>query len=216
MGKSIAKLLTNSHKVMIISPTIDKLKETAEELGCEFEVGDVTDWAQMSALMKKVKNQLGSIDVLINNAGLFMVGEVDDNSAKDIKRLIDVNVTGLIFSTKAAIPIMKQQKDGLIINIGSVGGYVTKPERAPYHASKYAITGFSGSIQKELAKHGIRVTCVYPGKLDTNIFKKLGLKRDMSDALDTKAVARIVKFLVDTDKDTVISDVTVKSSDYPF
>ena len=106
---------------------------------------------------------------------------------------------------------MKKQKRGLIVNIISQGGLYAKPERAVYSAAKWGVTGFTKSLQGELAKYGISVTGIYPGKLNTKMFEKMGIEKDMSDALAPREVARIVKFLLETDSKVIFPEIGIKS-----
>lgn len=105
-----------------------------------------------------------------------------------------MNNLGVVLASKAVIPQMKKQKSGLIVNINSQGGFYAKAERAVYSAAKWGMTGFTKSLQSELAKYGIAVTGIYPGKMNTKMFEKMGIQKDMADALDTKEVAKVIIF----------------------
>lgn len=106
---------------------------------------------------------------------------------------------------------MKENRDGLIININSQAGINHKAERVVYNASKWGVTGFSKSLQDEVAKYGIRVTDVMPGMMKTEMFSKINIKKNMVNGLDTKAVARLIQFIIDTPSDVMIPEVGIKN-----
>lgn len=213
LGKAIAKSLSNSHNVIILSPSEDKLKRASEEINCDYFVCDVGDYNNVHKVIENVVAKYGRIDCLVNNAGLWIQGELDDNEYERIKKVMEVNTLGVIYLSKAVIPYMKKEKDGLIININSQAGINYKKERTVYNASKWAITGFTKSLQPEVAKYGIRVTGIYPGKLKTNMFEKMGIHKDMEDGLDTKEVTRMIEFLISTSNDTIIPEICIKHID---
>jgi short-subunit dehydrogenase len=207
LGKAIASRLTVNNKVIILSPHEDKLRQAAEELGCEYKVCDVRDYAQI----EKTVQEIGTIDCLVNNAGLWIEGPLDENNPQQIHEILEVNTLGTINMTKAVTPTMKQQKSGRIINVISQAGLHAKPERSIYTASKWAITGFTKSIQAELAPFGVGVTGLYPGKLRTDLFSKAGVEKNMDDALDTDEVAKAVEFILGLESTTLLPEVGIKN-----
>lgn len=209
LGKAIATRLAPNHKVIILSPNEDKLKTVAEEIGCEYKVGDVRDYAQVERIAQKI----GAIDCLVNNAGLWIQGPLEDNDPQRIHEVLEVNTLGVINMTKAVIPAMKQRKFGLIININSQGGFYAKAERGVYTASKWAITGFTKAMQPELAPFGIAVTGIYPGMMKTDMFSKMDIEKDMSKGLDTEEVAKTIEFLLTFDKPTMFPEIGIKHID---
>lgn len=114
---------------------------------------------------------------------------------------------------KAVIPSMKQQKSGLIININSQGGFYAKAERSVYTATKWGVTGFTKAMQPELAKYGIGVTGLYPGMMQTEMFSKMGIEKDMSKGLDTEEVARTIEFILSFGKPTLFPEIGIKHID---
>lgn len=207
LGKTIAAHLSANNKVIILSPNEEKLRKASEEIGCEYKVCDVRDYAQVG----KVVGELESVDCLVNNAGLWIEGALDDNDPDYAKQVLEVNVLGVINLTKAVAPLMKKQKAGLIININSQGGLYAKAERGVYTATKWAITGFTKAMQPELAPFGIAVTGLYPGKMKTDMFKKMGIDKKLDDGLDTQEVAKTVEFLLSFDKPTMFPEVGIKN-----
>lgn len=213
LGKEIAKALSLKHKVVIVSPTEGKLKIVAKELSCDYEICDVTKWDEIERSVKNIIKKHGRIDCLINNAAVWIQGELNDNSPEEIHKSVEVNLMGYMLMTKAIIPQMKKQNEGLIININSQGGLVGRAERSIYNAGKWGLTGFTKSIQPELAKYGIGVTGIYPGKMKTNLFKKKGYDKDMSDAVESKDVAKIIDYILDQPNKVLFPEIGIKHLD---
>ena len=211
LGKTIAQYLSKKYKVVILSPSEQKLKKAAKEIGCDYVVADVSDYESLVKAVSEIIKKYRRIDCLVNNAGLWIEGELDDNKPEEIRRAIEVNNLGVLLLSKAVIPQMKKQKQGLIININSQGGLYAKAERSVYSAAKWAITGFTKSLQGELAKYGISVTGIYPGKMKTQMFEKMGIEKDMKDGLDTKEVARLVEFLLETNSLVNFPEIGIKN-----
>src|ERR1700712_6036438 len=128
---------------------------------------DVTDKLSIQKTVKEGIEKFGKIDVLVNNAGYGALGALEAATEEEVKRQFDVNLFGLIEVTKAVLPGMRQQKDGVIINVSSVGGRVTFPFSSLYHATKFAVEGLTESIQYELNPLGIRLKLIEPGGYKT-------------------------------------------------
>jgi NAD(P)-dependent dehydrogenase (short-subunit alcohol dehydrogenase family) len=129
---------------------------------------DVTDKASIGAAVQAGIRRFGPIDVLVNNAGYGTLGALEFASDEVIKQQFDVNVFGLIDVTKAVLPGMRAQQSGVIINVSSIGGQVTFPFCALYHATKFAVEGLTESLQYELNPFGIRTKIVEPGGYKTD------------------------------------------------
>lgn len=211
LGKTLTESLSKENNVIALATTEEKLQKVAEDNNCNYKVCDVSDYHQVEKCTNEIIEEFGKIDILINNAGLWIQEELEENDEKRIHDVIDVNLLGVIYMTKAVIPIMKSRQDGIIININSQAGINHKAERVVYNASKWGVTGFSKSLQDEVAKYGIRVTDILPGMLKTDMFNKMNIKKNMENGLDTKEVARLVKFIIDTPKDVMIPEVGIKN-----
>ena len=211
LGKTLAKELSKDNRVIILATSENKLKEVAAQCNCNYKICDVSDYKVVESIIESIVNEFEKIDVLINNAGLWIQEELEINDSERIKSVIDVNLLGTINVSKAVLPEMKKNKDGLIININSQAGINHKAERVVYNASKWGVTGFSKSLQDEVAKYGIRVTDVMPGMMKTNMFNKLNISKNMENGLDTKEVARLIKFIIDTPNNVMIPEVGIKN-----
>lgn len=133
---------------------------------------DVTDEAAITATVSRVLFEAGSIDALVNNAGLAIGGFVEDFTLAEIRAQMETNFFGLVALTKAVLPSMRQRRSGRIVNISSIGGRVGNPIIAPYVASKFAVEGFSESLSFEAELFGVKVILIEPGAYKTDIFEK--------------------------------------------
>ena len=209
LGKAIAKELSEN-TVIIVSDKENKLVETANELKCDYRLCDVSDYNQVDSTINSIIDKYGKIDVLINNAGVWLAGDLVDTDYEKINRCIDVNTKGPIYMTKAVLKDMYQRQEGLIINVCSQASFDNDDFSTVYNASKWAMRGFNRSIQKDVSKKGIKVTGFYPGFMQTNLFKKAGNDYDTSTGLEVEKVAKAVKFIVSCDNDVIIPEFGIK------
>jgi NAD(P)-dependent dehydrogenase (short-subunit alcohol dehydrogenase family) len=154
---------------------------------------DVTDRAQAGAAVRAAVEAFGRLDVVVNNAGYANVDSIEDFAEEDFRAQIETNLWGVINVTRAALPVLREQGSGHIIQISSVGGRVTTPGLAPYQTAKWAVEGFSGVLQKEVAPLGIEVTIVEPGGLRTDWAGSSMTVRDIRDAY-LPTVGRMVSY----------------------
>jgi len=147
---------------------------------------DVTDPATIGPAVDQAIKAFGSVDVLVNNAGYGAFGPFEAASNEQIERQYATNVTGLMFVTREFVPHFRERKSGVIINISSVGGRATFPFYSLYHGSKWAVEGFSESLNFELNPFGIRVKLVEPGVIKTDFVTRSldTLKKDGLDVYD--------------------------------
>ncbi|AMJ65335.1 SDR family oxidoreductase [Hymenobacter sp. PAMC 26628] len=130
---------------------------------------DVRDEHDVAEAFTNTQRELGpEIHVLVNNAGVGVMGDVDGFDSADWQLMFETNVNGPFFCTRAVLPQMKKQQAGHIVNVASLAGTVGTEGMAGYCATKYALRGFSDALFKELRPDGIRVTCVMPGSVETN------------------------------------------------
>jgi NAD(P)-dependent dehydrogenase (short-subunit alcohol dehydrogenase family) len=128
---------------------------------------DVSDTEQVSRLFADVETQLGGLDVLVNNAGIAgPTARVEEIAIEDWKRCIDVDLNGMFYCTRLAVPMLKAAGGGCVINLSSVAGRLGFPLRTPYAAAKWAVVGFTKSLSMELGGDGIRVNAIQPGVVE--------------------------------------------------
>ena len=152
----------------------DRIAELAERI--EREGGralaietDVTDEAQANAFVTRTKEELGRLDVLVNNAGVMLLGPVVGADTGEWRRMIEVNLLGLLYCTHAALPILGQQGSGHIINVSSVAGRFANLGSAVYNMTKFGVNGFSEALRQELVPANVKVTVIEPGMVETEL-----------------------------------------------
>lgn len=196
IGKITArKLVQAGFTVTILGHEAAKAQSAAEELKCSFVVADVTNYEQLASAVAEAEQASGPIDILINNAGIWLSVPLTEADPKDIQHVIDVNVLGVMYGTRAVLPGMQARKSGRIINVISQAGLQTSPLRTVYHASKWAITGFTKALQDEVRGDHVAVTGFYPGAMHTHFFEKAGDMKDRSRALDPELAGDALVYL---------------------
>jgi short-subunit dehydrogenase len=215
LGKITAKRLQErNHKVTILSSNPENARSAAEEIGCGYVVADVSDAGAVQGAIAQAEQYNGPIDILINNAGIWIQGKLEENDPSYIEQVFRVNTLGTIFCTHAVVVGMKQRGNGKIINVISQAGLNGKAERSVYNASKWAITGFTKSMQDELKPNKIAVMGFYPGALQTGLFAKAGYQRDMSKALNPAYAANALTFMCEHPDGITIPEFGITSLDY--
>ncbi len=170
-------LLKEGASVAIAGRDAAKLQRAAEQLGggarLMHQSTDVTDPAQVTALVQRVTQQFGRIDILVNNAGLNIKKRTfRELTAESWRQLVGANLDGVFYCTHAVVPQMLQRRDGLIINISSVAGKRANPlGGAAYAAAKFGVSALGLCLAAEEKDSGIRVSNIYPGEVDTPILE---------------------------------------------
>lgn len=172
-------------KVVLAARRMEKLEALANEIGgmgtgAEVLVvqADLSKLEDIQALIQKTLDKFGRIDVLVNNAGFGRLDWLEKlDPVKDIQGQFDVNVMGVIQTTRQALPVMIQQRSGHIIQMCSMAGLVGTPTYTIYSACKHAVHGFSEALRREVKPWGIDVSMVYPGGVSTEFGSHAGIKR---------------------------------------
>lgn len=175
------KLVRNNVTVYGLARSTGKLKKIREELGELFipVTMDITNHSEIEHWVQSEFSETNRPDILINNAGLGLFGNVEEISLDDWHTMVNTNLNGVFYLTRQIVPLMKQNPDHThIVNIASVAGLIGNPQISGYNATKFAIRGFSEALFKELRYDGIKVTCMYPGSIATAFF-------DTADGVDT-------------------------------
>jgi NAD(P)-dependent dehydrogenase (short-subunit alcohol dehydrogenase family) len=129
---------------------------------------DVTDKARIDSSVAAAHDRFGRLDVVVNNAGYGQFGAIEEVSEEEVRRQIETNLLGPLWITKAAIPILREQRSGHILQVSSVGGVLAFPILGLYHASKWGLEAFSQSLSEELEEFGVNVTIIEPGGYTTD------------------------------------------------
>ena len=170
-GRELAKLvLARGWRAVVTArdpSTLDELVEGQEDRALALPL-DVTNHSQVLATVAKAKAHFGRIDALVNNAGYGYLAAIEEGEDEAVRAMFETNVFGLVDMTKAVLPIMREQRSGIIINVSSIGGLASFGATGYYHGTKYAVEGISESLAQEVKPLGIDVLIVEPGPFRTN------------------------------------------------
>lgn len=175
LGEATARRLAAEGAVVVLGARrMDRLQALAAELGSKGGkalafVTDVTDRNQVKHLVEAAVQHHGRVDVMLNNAGLMPQSRLERLLVDEWDRMIDVNIKGVLYGIAAALPYMKQQKSGHIINVSSVAGHKVGPGGAVYSATKHAVRVISEGLRQEVKPYNIRTTIISPGAVATEL-----------------------------------------------
>jgi NAD(P)-dependent dehydrogenase (short-subunit alcohol dehydrogenase family) len=171
LGRHIAEAaLASGHRLVATARDPRRLNDLLEKYGDQIRTValDVVDEQAAQAAVQVAVKAFGRLDVVVNNAGYGDVAPFEQLSSERFKALIDTNFYGVVNVTRAALPIMRKQKSGCILQISSVGGRLAVPGSAGYHAAKWAVGGFTETLAQEVAPFGVKVCALEPGGMRTN------------------------------------------------
>src|SRR5579862_1645488 len=171
LGRNIAKaVLESGARLMATARDPRRLDDLVEKYGDRMRTAslDVADEEAANAAVQAAVEAFGCLDVVVNNAGYGDIAPFEQLSPERFKALIDTNFYGVVYTTRAALPVMRKQRSGCILQISSVGGRLARPGSAGYHAAKWAVGGFTESIAQEVASFGVKVCALEPGGMRTN------------------------------------------------
>ncbi|MBY6052070.1 SDR family oxidoreductase [Cytobacillus firmus] len=196
LGKELALLFAGQgFHIILTGRTLDKLQSVEQEIheaggSAQSYTVDITQTKDISKLMTQLQNH--ELYGLINNAGVGHFGPVNSLSAHDIQEMFETNTLGTIYMTQAVLPLLKEINEGLLMNIISTAGLKGKVNESVYVASKFAVRGFTESLQKELENTNIKVKAVYMGGMDTPFWDENDHIKDKSRLRSPKAVAAMI------------------------
>jgi 3alpha(or 20beta)-hydroxysteroid dehydrogenase len=172
IGAAAAHRLTEEGALVLLTDThAAGAQALAQELGerASWHAHDVTSEADWQEVASSALETHGRIDILLNNAGVFLAEPLTETSLEDFKRVIDVNVMGVFLGMRTVAAAMTEQRAGSIVNVSSVAGLMGSPYLIAYAASKWAVRGMTKVAAKELAQFGVRVNSLHPGQIDTDM-----------------------------------------------
>ncbi len=194
----------------------DRLQRIRSRLGEQFQgiQCDVSDENQVIEAFKKIEAASNRIDILVNNAGLGRYGLVEDLTVDDWDTQMAVNLRGVFLCTRAALPVMKKQNEetgfgGHIVNVSSVAGLVGNAQISAYNATKFGVKGFSEALMKEVRQDGIKVTCLYPGSIQTDFFEVAGIPIS-SNPMTVEDITATLMHVLETPDNYLISEVAMR------
>jgi len=177
LGEATARALAkNGAKLVLGARRMDRLKALAGELSLGDKAAvqtDVSDYAQVKHLVDHAVKVHGRVDVILNNAGLMPLSPLDRLKIEDWDRMIDVNIKGVLYGIAAALPHMKAQKSGHIINVSSVAGHRVRPTSTVYSATKTAVRVISEGLRQEVTPYNIRTTIISPGAVSSELLESI-------------------------------------------
>jgi len=172
IGEATAVALSEAGaKVSLGARRKDRLDAVCEQIGdsalaIETDIGDEE---QARAFVQRTKDELGGLDILVNNAGVMLLGPLLAQQGDDWRTMVNVNILGLVYCSHAGLALMAEQQSGHIVNVSSVAGRIASAGSAVYNFTKWGVTGFSEALRQEAAHVNVRVTCVEPGFVDTEL-----------------------------------------------
>ncbi len=223
IGRATAKLLgENGYRIIACGRRQDRLAELKNELSGKTQIitlsFDVRDKDSVFNAINSLPENWKSIDLLINNAGnAHGLSSIEDGSIEDWDAMIDINVKGLLYVSKAIIPLMIEQQSGHIINIGSIAGKEVYPNGNVYCASKYAVDAINSGMRIDLNKHNIKVSQIAPGLVETE-FSMVRFKGDTErsksvyegyDALKPQDLADLILFMATRPAHVNLADILI-------
>lgn len=217
LGQAIAEQLIEAGATVYgLARSKDRLDSLHDTHGDAFVScpADVRDQEAVEAIVERIKSDAGRLDILVNNAGLGRFGAVDEMPVEDWDVQHDTNLRGLYLCTRTVVPVMRAQNEdtgfgGHIVNIASIAGLIGNPNISAYNATKFGVRGFSQALMKEVRSAGIRVSCLYPGSIETEFFDRAGA--DITDQpLQADDVAATVLHVVQAPENHLISEVVLR------
>ena len=183
---------------------------------------DVTDEQACTDAVRRTRDELGGLDVLVNNAGVMLLGTIVGADPEDWRRMLQTNVLGLLYMTHAAIEGMVEQGSGDVVNISSVAGRTARKGAGVYNASKWAVNAFSESLRQEVTGRGVRISLVEPGAVATELSSHITQEeareasRRMAESIRTLQaddIARAILYEVSQPPHVAINVVLVRATD---
>ena len=201
---------------------LDALVERIDDAGGRAVAveADVADEAQARSLVADATDALGGLDCLVNNAGVMLLGLVQGAETDEWRRMVEVNLLGLLYCTHAAVPVMRDGGGGDIVNVASVAGRTARMGLAAYNMTKWGVVGFSEALRQEGQHIGVRVSCIEPGYVDTElqghnrnpmIVERLEQARErIGKVLEADDIARAVVYVVSQPRHVSVNEIMVR------
>ena len=223
IGEATAVALSEAGaKVSLGARRTDRLDAVCEQIGdsaLAIET-DITDEAQARKFIQQTKDELGSVDILVNNAGVMLLGLVLMQESEDWRRMIEVNQLGLLYCSHEALKVMSEQGGGHIINVSSVAGRQAHLGSAVYNMTKWGVTGFSEALRQEGVHVNVRVTCVEPGFVETElqghntnpmvVDATQKMREQIGKVLEARDIAEAILYAVSQPEHVAVNEVLVR------
>lgn len=220
IGKGIVEVLAREQcHLGLIARSGDLLEDLRCSISttggvCHAIACDLRDHIETTQTIQELIALLGGVDVLINNAGLVIRKDVLSISLDEWHRMMETNINGVFYCTRAVLPSMKEQSSGHVINISSISGKLPLPGGSGYAASKYAVTGFSESLFQEVRHWGVKVSTVFPGSVDSESHRH-DPNEDHSWKVTPQDVGEACYDILTAKGNTLISQVEIRPNQKP-
>lgn len=224
IGEATARILASNYRLILCGRRLERLNALLKQLNTDVQIlsFDVRDRSAVFAAIETLTDDWKNIDALINNAGnAHGLDLIQDGNPDDWDAMMDINVKGLLYVSKAIIPGMVQRKKGHIVNISSIAGLEVYMRGNVYCASKHAVDALTKGMRLDLNEHGIKVTSIDPGLVETE-FSEVRFKGDKEKArkvyenytpLTPKDVAETIEFVLNRPAHVMIGDVLILPTD---
>lgn len=222
IGEATAKLLAGQGAILMLAARREeRLKKLVQEIEtsggqASFQVTDVTNREALMDLVDATVQKYDRVDVLINNAGLMPLSPLDALKVDEWDQMVDVNIKGVLYAIAAALPVMRKQKKGHIVNLASVAGIKVFQAGAVYCATKFAVRAISEGIRLE-SNGEIRSTIISPGAVDTELTDHISHKESAESAgklyeaaIDSDAIARAIRYAIEQPENVDINEVVIR------
>lgn len=223
LGKELSLGLAKpGNKMALVARGEERLKQIKDKINknggtAEYFVCDVTKVNQIKETIKKIINKFGKIDVLINGAGVFSLDELENEKPELTEEVLKVNSVGTINFIRLVLPYMEKADSGHIVNVISRAGLELEENKdwMTYTASKWAVTGYTKALQAKLTKTAIKVSGIYPGAFESNIFEKVGYKEAHNQdwMMKTSQVAGAIVWVLNQPDKIEVSSLSLYKKD---
>jgi NADP-dependent 3-hydroxy acid dehydrogenase YdfG len=218
--------------IALLARRRDRLEELADTIRADggtalVAEADITDRQQAEDAVERVVSELGRLDTVVNNAGLMHIGPVADALTEDWEQMLQINVQGLLYVTRAALPhLLRAAQDSPrrvadLVNISSTAGRVARPGTAVYNLTKFGVNGFTEALRQEVMQKRVRVSVVEPGTVNTELSSHLrdGVRQSVQaqvkdmDMLRPEDIADAVTYIVTRDRRVAVNEILVRASE---
>ncbi len=219
IGRAISlRLAQLGYNVFLMARNEDALKDLAAECermnaGADYLAGELTDEAYMDRAVQSAAEAFGSIDVLVNNAGAVRREAVQDADTSAWREVMDLNFQAVVYLSRMVLPGMIERKSGCIVNMSSISGRTTAAGNAIYSATKFAINGFSGCLYEDVRDHGIKVSSIMPGFVDTDLISGMGMKS--GNMITPDDVADAVQYVLSASPTVCPTEIVLRPQQRP-
>ena len=219
IGRAIAlKLAGSGHNVFLLARNEEALKEVAQacrgmNVGAEYRAGQLTVEAYMDAAVQSAVEAFGGVDVLVNNAGAVRREGAQDADTDAWREIMDLNFQAVVYLSRKVLPGMIDRERGCIVNMSSISGRTTAAGNAIYSATKFALNGYSGCLYEDVRDHGIKVSTIMPGFVNTDLIGGMGMKAD--NMITPEDVAEAVQYVVAASPSVCPTEIVLRPQKRP-